>query len=128
MRRCQLVLAFTAWLLASGSQWDLLQGVAWARMFCQNAQSMSVGAAVRRTFAPTAMCPLCRAVSQAKQGGESTTGSAQPTPGKLHLFFQPLAAFVGAVPTGPAQARGDDRIAAQPRPAPPLRPPRSAVA
>ena len=45
-RKFSLVLTLAAWLLATGSQWDLAQTFAWGRMIVTYSQTMSVAQAV----------------------------------------------------------------------------------
>jgi len=51
-RQLSLILTLTAWLLATGSHWDLVQTFALGRMFASYAQSMSfTQAAQKNVFA-----------------------------------------------------------------------------
>ena len=65
-RRLPIVLTLVAWLLATGVQWDLLQVFGWARMVVNHSQTMSITAAVKKTFGGE-MCGVCEIVSQAKR-------------------------------------------------------------
>jgi len=127
--RCQLslVLALLAWLLATGSEWDLVQTFAWGRMIAGYSRNMSFERAVAKTFAPETMCNLCRAVAAAKQQAEKNP--AMPVtkiPGKIPLLCAPsrLAVFGShfkltrlVAPLG--------ALASIERPAPPVPPPRT---
>jgi hypothetical protein len=59
-------LAF-AWLCANGAVWDVVQVVAWGRMFAGNAATMPVSTALQETFNPKKACALCKGVRQAKE-------------------------------------------------------------
>src|ERR1700712_3398132 len=82
-----LLLTLTAWLLATGSHWDLLQTFAWGRMLATYSQSMPLLEAAQKTFSPDGMCGICHAVADAKQkesAADSTTpGGAGKSPGKI---------------------------------------------
>lgn len=96
--RLSLILTLTAWLLATGSHWDLVQTFAWGRMIVTSAQSMPLLSAVKRTFTPEAMCDLCHVVAAAKQDS-SAKNPAVPikAPGKVLLLCSPT----GFVTHGP---------------------------
>ncbi len=55
--------------MATGSQWDLAQVIAWGRMFAGYAQEMSLTAAVQKTFSGT-KCRLCEVAQRGKQQQE----------------------------------------------------------
>lgn len=66
-RKFSLVLTLAAWLLATGSQWDMAQTFAWGRMLVTYSRTMSLTQAAQKTF-DGEMCPICIAVQEAKQG------------------------------------------------------------
>ena len=70
--RLKVFAILTAWFLASGSQWDAVQVIAWARMFGENVRQLPLGEAVARTFSPEARCTLCAAVTEGKKQGGTT--------------------------------------------------------
>ena len=127
-RRLSLILTLTAWLLATGSQWDLVQTFAWGRMIATYSQSMSLAQAVKKTFAADAMCGVCHAVADAKQQQDAADAPApgEKMPAKIFLasapaalvFVSPAPLRAGLVATVPALASAD-------RAAPPLPPPRA---
>jgi len=87
-----LILTLCAWLLATGSHWDLVQTFAWGRMIASYSQSMAFTKAVQKTFSVEGMCGVCVAV----QDGKKQDGSANRTPGapgkslgKILLVFAP---------------------------------------
>jgi len=57
---------FLAWLCANGALWNVVQVVAWAKMFHDNAQVMPAGRALQVTFDGSAPCRLCH-ISQTAQ-------------------------------------------------------------
>lgn len=126
MRRASLILTLTAWLLATGSHWDLVQTFAWARMFTGYAQTMTFSRALQKTFAPQSMCSLCHAVSAAKQDEAGTPAVPAKSPGKILLVCAPRAVLAlspaphcaGLIPASLAPASAE-------RPAPPTPPPRA---
>jgi len=127
--RLSLILTLAAWLLATGSHWDLVQTYAWGNMIAGYAQEMSFGAAVKKTFSPETMCHLCHAVADAKksQPGDAATPGSKAI-GKVLLvcapdrsaFLSPSAACVGLLPELVAPMSAG-------RTAPPSPPPRQAA-
>lgn len=118
-----------AWLLVAGAQWDVLQAVAWSRMFVGYAQQMSMKAAVRQTFSGE-MCGMCETVQKGKAEQERSPGQA-PQQGKIRvleivlnsastLVVPPQRSELGMVPACPA-------IVGYGRTPPPLPPPRAQV-
>lgn len=79
MRRAAFASLLVAWLLASGAQWDLLQGVAWGRMIAGYSRSMPIDDAVRLTFTPGNRCELCMKVAAARAAEEDPESPAAPT-------------------------------------------------
>lgn len=128
-RRLFLVLTLSTWLLATGCPWDLMQTVAWGRMFVSYSRSMPLVQAVKKTFSGDAMCGVCELVQDARHRTESD-GAKVPgpkTPEKI-FFVAPQRALVfaaaadrctGLVPRVTALASAD-------RARPPLPPPRRA--
>lgn len=131
MRRLPAICVLFAWLLASGAQWDLLQGFAWGRMVANYSRTMPLHEAVRLTFTPDNLCGMCEFVASSTtrddadadaetapaESGAKAKAPIAPAPG--HLFvFQILPA--------PAWPREDFLPDACARPAPPAEPPRAA--
>lgn len=78
-----------AWLCANGAVLDVMQVVAWGRMFAHYVNDMPVETALTRTFDPGKPCELCLAVQKARAAGREQ--SPAPTPGssvKLALISQ----------------------------------------
>lgn len=126
-RRLSLLLTLAAWLLATGSQWDFVQTFAWGRMFVANAQTMPLLDAAQRTFSPEGRCPICAAVSVAKQQQEENAATVPDgkAAGKIFLLYQPAPAPVVAAPAFSPWSLSDPLVRTLDRAAPPLRPPRT---
>ena len=65
-RHISLFALLLAWLCANGAVWNVVQLVAWAKMFHDNAQVMSTTRAIQVTFDGSKPCELCH-ISQAAQ-------------------------------------------------------------
>lgn len=128
-RKLSLIVTLFAWLLATGSHWDLVQTFAWGRMIVGYARTMPLTEAVRRTFSPETMCPICRVVAAAKQE-EDRDNPVAPTQGpreivlvctpRARVFLAPAPQCVGRLAALSPPVSAD-------RPAPPLPPPRAVV-
>lgn len=124
-RKLPLVLILTAWLLATGSQWDLVQTVAWTRMFADNVRTMPVDAALARTFSPEGRCEMCSVVASGKQQQEDAgMAPGGKVIGKVMLVYLPAAAVVIAAPREAPFFPAEESISGTRRAAPPLPPPR----
>lgn len=126
-RRLSIISLLFAWLLATGSQWDVVQTFAWGKMIVTYAQSMRVTEAVRLTFTPGNMCSLCHAVSEAKQQqtDDALPGDPAGKLAKIPLVFQASSVFVSSAPT--VQGVSPDEFLEMQgvaRAAPPVPPPR----
>jgi hypothetical protein len=126
-RRFALVLTLTAWLLATGSHWDLVQTFAYARMFADNARAFPMAAALERTFSPAGRCGICSAVDAAKSSADhaNAPASADKLTGKIPLTHEPAARFIFALAPVPAWPDSTPCPASAERAAPPLPPPRA---
>lgn len=126
-RRFSLVLTLAAWLLATGSQWDLAQMFAWGRMIATYSQSMSVVQAVQKTFEGE-MCAVCAVVQDAKQ---NQTPDGTPAPenkltGKIFFVSAPVAPWIGSpAPQCAGLAPALSAPSSADRGAPPSPPPRA---
>lgn len=124
-RKFPLVLTLTAWLFATGSQWDLVQTFAWARMFAANVRTMPVLDAAKLTFSPEGRCEMCNAVATAKKQQEnSSTIPSGKFDGKVILFYQPAPIPVIAAPEFSPWSLSGPMVGATTRAAPPVPPPR----
>jgi len=128
-RRLSLITMLTAWLLATGSHWDLLQTFAWGRMIATYSQSMSLSQAVKLTFTPDNLCGLCESVSAAKQQQAHATALPNEAKsfGKIPLILQPVTVFVPRGPISEPWGWNHAVPAWRDRSPPPLPPPRAAV-
>ena len=69
------ILFLSAWLVATGGIWDLVQVAAWTGMITTRLETMSVGEAVQQTFLPDAKCNLCLAVEDGKRAQDESTAA-----------------------------------------------------
>ena len=65
-----------AWLCANGALLDVVQVLAWGRMFAGYTETMSVTAALRETFDPAKPCAMCVDVAHAKETAKRQLPSA----------------------------------------------------
>ena len=72
LQRLKIIAIVTAWFLATGSQWDLMQVVAWGRMFAGYSEEMTLSAAAKKTFSGE-MCSLCHIVQDGRKQQESNS-------------------------------------------------------
>jgi hypothetical protein len=127
-RRLSITGALILGILATGVQWDALQVFAWGRMIAVHSQEMSLSAAVNRTFHGE-MCGICRAVAAAESQEQKQSDIPDSGPqGKILLFLQVSPRLTVAAPP-----RVDWEVAPSSFPenlefAPPVPPPRQAVA
>ena len=101
LRRLHILSLLVASFVATGAQWDLLHVYGWGRMFATYSSTLSIAAAAKKTFSGE-MCPICRAVKEAKQKENSPAVPAGTNPkAKCMLHFQPIPAFIVSVrPSG----------------------------
>jgi len=124
--RLKISLVLFAWLLATGSQWDLLQTLAWGRMTVDNAQTMTLGEAVARTFTPDNMCSVCRAVAAAKQEQSHQAGvPGGNVEGKILILVRPTPVVFSPVLVASPWLENSGWGPGAARAAPPLPPPRA---
>ncbi|MEI8088975.1 MAG: hypothetical protein WCG63_05200 [Opitutaceae bacterium] len=127
--RLSFILTLTAWLLATGSHWDLVQTFGWGRMIATYSQSMSLSQAVKKTFSAGETCGVCDAVATAKQ--QDATRTSTPTApvkffGKIHLVFAPDSTPAQLIlPVVFPWSPSDQTVPTATRAAPPLPPPRA---
>lgn len=117
-------LAVLAWLCASGAQWDVVQVLAWARMFGENARVLPLREAFARTFSPEARCELCGVVSQARQEQEERSLPAATSETKIVLFAPAAELPVVAAPVREAWPPVAAAAQSHLRLPPPVPPPR----
>jgi hypothetical protein len=126
-RKLSLITLLTAWLLATGSHWDLVQTFAWGRMIATYSQSMPLAQAIKLTFTPDNLCGLCESVSEAKQHPDAALPSDGKAPGKILLVYQPAPMFHVMPPVSGAWLPGVAVWDERERLAPPVPPPRVMV-
>ena len=123
-RKFPVVLTLVAWLLATGSHWDVIQTMAWTRMLVHNTRTLPLLKAVQRTFRPEGRCSVCKAVAAAKQQEQSNGVPERKFDGKILLAFEPTPTVVIEEPRFvPFVSRAECAFSAD-RAAPPRRPPR----
>lgn len=126
-RRLSLLMTLAAWLLATGSHWDLVQTFAWGKMFATYAQSMSYVDAARLTFTSDNLCGVCELVRDVRQ---SSHENGQPAPAEAGAKKVQLALFVSnpvvlTAPDAPAWSLSDHSLPTPRTQAPPVPPPRA---
>jgi hypothetical protein len=65
-RKLSIACLFLAWFCANGALWDVVQVVAWGRMFADYSTRFSAWRALEKTFDASKPCALCVAVHKAK--------------------------------------------------------------
>ncbi len=125
-RRISLILTLAAWLLATGSHWDLVQTFAWGRMIATYSQTVPLAEAIRLTFTPENMCGVCSAVSTAKQQTSAAAIPGGKLDGKVLLVFAPVPTPVVAAPSFSSSVFDHAAVPFSERAAPPVPPPRAA--
>jgi hypothetical protein len=118
------ILMLSAWLLATGVQWDVVQVAAWARMFANYARVLPMRDAWELTFAAENMCGACLAVQDAKQDESGATTPSVVNAAKEPLVFQTTAAIVVAAPAAQTWMTAEPDWMAHERAQPPTPPPR----
>lgn len=123
-RRCSIVALALAWLCANGAVWNVVQVVAWARMFSDYAQVMPVHEALRVTFEGEA-CELCHVAQAAQDTARQQLPQDAALGGgeRLELVFQATPVVVVAAPdfAWPGLANEAGLTRTEPVPVPPPR-------
>ena len=126
-RRFQLFSVVLAWFLATGSHWEVMQTIAWAKMIVNDARTMTLGAAVVETLSGENPCSMCKIVEGAKQQ-EKSAGATLPDEGakaKIFLFCYDKPAKVASINEASEWVATFATALAAPPLAPPTPPPRS---
>ncbi|GAB5560921.1 MAG: hypothetical protein SynsKO_25680 [Synoicihabitans sp.] len=123
--KLSLILTLFAWLVATGSHWDLVQTFAWGKMFATYSQSMSYVEAAKLTFSADNLCGVCEIVAEATQDEADRENS----PGKsgareIQLNYAPVPAIVLAGPVAAPWSPTDPTTPSGLRTGPPTPPPR----
>ena len=126
-RKLSLITMLTAWLLATGSHWDLVQTFAWGRMIATYSQTMPLAQAIKLTFTPDNLCGVCESVSEAKQQQDTTLPSDAKSAGKILMVFQPQPMLVAEVSSSEKWTPAEMRPSLMDRSPPPVPPPRVLV-
>jgi hypothetical protein len=126
-RKLSLITMLTAWLLATGSHWDLVQTFAWGRMIATYSQSMPLAQAIKLTFTPDNLCGVCESVSEAKQQQDTALPSDAKSAGKILMVFQAQPVFVADLAKAGKWTPREASPAVRDRVPPPVPPPRGLV-
>ncbi|HEX2861643.1 MAG TPA: hypothetical protein VHN79_08385 [Lacunisphaera sp.] len=124
-RSLATICLLVAWLCANGAVWNVVQVVAWAKMFHGYSQVMPAAQALALTFDGSAPCDLCTI----SQGAQDTARSQLPQDAALGwgaekiLFVSdsaPATVLAAPAPTWPSPAAevGLTRIGSVPVPPP----------
>jgi hypothetical protein len=106
----------------TGTNWALLQTVAWTSMLADNLRTRSLSESVTRTFDGDYPCPLCRAIAERKKSEKKT----EVLSSSQKLEFPPLAeGLVLIQPPHSLLPPQLDSFTGLPRVKPPLPPPRT---
>lgn len=122
-KRGQLIAVLFAWLLATGTQWDLVQVFGWAQMIVNYARVMPLEQAIKKTFSGE-MCQVCEAVNDAKQEPAVPVNPGQKD-AKIFLAVHPISHLVLPAPEIALWSPSDPSVRSFDRGAPPLPPPRA---
>ncbi len=122
-RKLSIISLLVAWLCANGLMLDVMQCVAWAKMFAGYAPHMSVTAALSETFDPAKPCQLCTRVAEARSQQTLPTSQTVHAIDKIVLIAQSAPARVTPAPAREAWPRpwaenAERRIEAVPQPPP----------
>lgn len=124
-RKLALTALFAAWLCANGVVWNVVQVVAWAKMFHDYSDVMPAAKALRLTFSGEAPCDLCHlAESGQKAAREQVPPEAVLGAGAEKILFvadcTPVVLVAGTDPAWPGapDAAGLTRTEAVPVPPP----------
>jgi hypothetical protein len=99
-RKISIACLLLAWFCANGSPWEVVQVVAWGKMFTRYVQEFSAGDALARTFDASKPCALCkvaqkgRDAANANEQAPASTGATE----KVLLAFQAIAPLVIVAP------------------------------
>ncbi|KXU37336.1 hypothetical protein AXK11_02500 [Cephaloticoccus primus] len=131
-KRFQLIAVLLAAFLTTGAQWDLVQGLAWGRMFVQaTSAGATLGEALENTFGGE-LCEFCAAVDEARQSPDlpANTAASRKADKPMLSVYSAVEIEVAEVPVLAAGkwSSGDQVARSAERGAPPSPPPRKSVA
>ncbi len=115
-----------AWLCANGALWNVVQVVAWARMFHDYSQIMPATKALQITFdgsKPCELCHVCEAATEATHKQLPRNDALGGGMEKLLLVSEGAPAIVVAAPdfVWPGVANDDGQLRSESVPVPPPR-------
>jgi hypothetical protein len=124
-RKLSLTCLLIAWLCANGAVWNVVQVVAWAKMFRDYSETMPAEQALKITFDGSAPCNLCHISEKAQEAArdqlprDAALGGAME---KILLLSESAPAVVLAAPDfmwpGVADVAGLTRTESVPVPPP----------
>ncbi|WP_404423932.1 hypothetical protein [Nibricoccus sp. IMCC34717] len=126
MRRLHQILVLVAWLVATGSHWDLVQSFAWAKMVAVYSEDLPLLEAVQETFNPQNLCEVCKVVRDAKERESGMANLGAKPEGKWLLLLPKLTPTGIAPPSGTRLLARDARLDPQWSTEPATEPPRVA--
>ncbi len=100
-RHVSIFALFLAWLCANGAVWNVVQLVAWAKMFHDYSQVMPVTRALQVTFDGTKPCGICCAVQKAQDAARDQLprdAALGGTMEKILLLSETVPAIVVTAP------------------------------
>ncbi len=93
-QKLALLMTLFAWLIATGSHWDLVQTFAWGKMFATYSQSMSYADAARLTFSPGNFCGVCEFVADASQDADEKSAPGQSGSREIQLALGQISPVI----------------------------------
>jgi len=124
-QKLSLMMTLVAWLLATGSHWDMVQTAAWGKMFASYSRSMSYWDALKMTFSVEGLCNVCEFVDDVKSDADGQPAPAEAGTRKVVLALAAVPRVVFAGPPAPAWPQDEWRLPVADRLAPPVPPPRA---
>lgn len=86
LRATGYLLIFLAMFSIAGGHWAVLQSVAWTRMLVEYSKSLTLGAAISKTFSGEAPCAMCQQITKARQQEEKAPATVKVDK-KAEKFF-----------------------------------------
>lgn len=123
-RRASIVFLCLAWLCANGALWNVVQVVAWGKMFRDYSTYLSWDEAVVRTFDGSAPCAICRVAQQgedARRDGRGAAVAHGPEQLVLACTVETVTAFRAPLESWPRVTVARGQVRAEVVPVPPPR-------
>jgi hypothetical protein len=95
-RHVSTICLLLAWLCANGAVWNVVQVVAWAKMFHTYSQAMPASQALALTFDGSAPCDMCILA----QDGQGTARSSLPREAALGGGTEKILLIAECAPAG----------------------------